>query len=441
MWASWCSNMHNKVPTVPHDMDYDVAEEECRTQQSLALFNAENTRTDIKTKRRRTEEHTDIDVGRLGQNRFALLAGLEIENIPSTSGQVRVDTSSTDNIISQRKSFCPPIFLQNVNMKHLIKQLEEKTPKITFKVKNVSKYKSKLYFTDASVQAEMMALLREKEGVVSHTHTPNELKQLPLILRGLCDGSDAEELKATLDIAIPDVISKVTKYTTKYSIMKNIDTGLFMVTLLPGKKLTDVSHIKYVHNQVVIWEVPKKKEKEIQCRRCQRWGHVAKNCGSEFKCVKCNAKHGPGECTRTTTDKTEPHCVNCGEAGHPANWRGCPSYKNYQKSRKERINKAREIKEMAIHNTKKTTHSALISPGKTFANLFQPQHNQAAQQIGKPQIVIELLKLTSLYLIPEELSIEQEIEIFLNEHQKMPTNEARTRFLRLLQKVKTIYGP
>ena len=58
--------------------------------------------------------------------------------------------------------FCPPIFLYDVNIKGLSEQLEAKTPKIHFKIKNVNKHKSKLYISDVSVHAEMMSILREK---------------------------------------------------------------------------------------------------------------------------------------------------------------------------------------------------------------------------------------------------------------------------------------
>ncbi|XP_037817258.1 uncharacterized protein LOC119607440 [Lucilia sericata] len=166
--------------------------------------------------------------------------------------------------------------------------------------------------TDATVHTEMMAVLKEKR-INSYSFTPRELKQISLVLRGQYHGTDIEELKSHLDGITPDVISKVTKFTTPYSMKNNCDTGLFLVTLHPGKNLSDISHVKFVLSQAVVWERPKKKDREIQCRRCQHWGHMAKNCNSDYKCVKCDQHHLPGECNRNKNDNSNP---KIGEAAH-----------------------------------------------------------------------------------------------------------------------------
>ena len=111
-------------------------------------------------------------------------SGLEIENAEDCPKQRREDKAPRATIKNAKKTFCPPIFLFDVNIKRLVDQLEAKTPKITFKIKNVNKKKSKLYLSDATVHSEMMALLREK-NIHSYSYTPKELKQSSFILRGL----------------------------------------------------------------------------------------------------------------------------------------------------------------------------------------------------------------------------------------------------------------
>lgn len=396
-------------------------------------------------KRKRIEGETaaDIDVSNLrydpnGQNRFGLLAGLEIENLETEENVNKPEsTIAGKSKNNKRKTFCPPIFIYNVNIKRLVEQLEAKTPKIEFKIKNVSKEKSKLYFADASVHANMMALLREN-GVHSYSFTPKEFKQMSLVLRGLCYGLEPEDVKHALDLIVPGVVCRVTKFTTPYSVKNKIDTGLFLIYLIPGKGLNDVAHIKYLLSQSIIWEKPKKKEQEIQCHRCQRWGHVSRNCNAEFKCVKCEQKHNPGECLRQRTDTSEPHCVNCKVFGHTANWKGCPTYREYIEKKKNILQKARDMKEKARNNVNKVLHSSVRSPGKTFASLFKP-HLPDHQQ-NKPSIVEEFLKLSN-YFFEQELSLEQEIDLFLRDFQSMPKIEAKKEFVRLLNKVKSTYGP
>lgn len=451
------------MPAIPPNMECEADDEESRREEQPDLAQANDTHKQTNkvntthTKKRLRLDGTilpsNVDIselrGRLANhnpneaNRFSILGvlgELDIENNPPIkSNPVNKETQKSTNDKTSTKSWCPPIFIYNVNIKTLVQQLQSKTPAITFKIKNINKNKSKIYFSDSTVHTEMMALLRTK-NIHSYSFTPKELKQDSLILRGLCFDSEPEAIKLELDSMVPDVVATVSKFSTPGSRKKNVETGLFLVSLLPGKKLTDVKHIKGLLHQVICWETPKKKDKEIQCHRCQRWGHTARNCNSAFNCVKCDQEHLPGECLRVRSEDSDPHCVNCGEAGHPANWRGCPTYKRYIKYRSEKIQKAREQRSAVSSNVNKAINMSLISPGTTFANLFQPSFNVNAKHSKKPSIVDDFLKLAKYFMEPEELTLEQEINIFLMEYTNMPKNEAKAEFLRLLNKVKTQYG-
>ena len=192
------------------------------------------------------------------------------------------------------------------------------------------------------------------------------------ILRRLYHGTDIVDIKSALDTIAPGVVgkvtkftklqyffdiglflvtlnlgkslqdkvvTKVTKFTTPYSVKNSFDAGLLLVTLNLGKSLQDIARIKFLLSQSIQWEKSKRKEKEVQYHICQRWGHAAKNCNSEAQCVNCDIKHPPGECQRTYMKTIAPHCVNC---DHPANRRGCPTYKKYIMSRKEHTRKVKE---------------------------------------------------------------------------------------------------
>lgn len=437
--------MHNKMPSVPPDMEFDVAEEECMTQGK----SSEDTEKyiQVNNKRKRIEAKLppkSIDVSTLyGQNYFRILGDLDIESTPSSSNQHKTNKDSTTNTSEKqpptRKAFCPPIFLHNVNVKLLVEQLGARTPPITFKIRNVSRNKSKLFFADPLIHADMMRLLKEKQ-ISAYSFTPMEFRQTSLIMRGLYHGCEVSEIKEELNRIVPGVVCNVTKYTTKHSHKNDYDTGLFLVTLNPGKSITDVTNIKEVLRQIIKWEKPNKKDKEVQCHRCQKWGHIAKNCSAEFKCVKCDQKHAPGECSRVSSEESAPHCVNCGELGHPANWRGCPSYKTYVKSKKDRSMMARMEKFTAAKNVNKAISSGLRVPDKTFAQLFHPQQYPSQPQENKSGIIDEFLKLTAYFMEPEELSLEDEITNFMRDYRKQSKQDAKTEFLRLLHKVRH-HGP
>lgn len=64
-----------------------------------------------------------------------------------------------------------------------------------------------------------------------------------------------------------------------------------------------------------------------QCHNCQLYGHSQRNCFAKPRCVKCLGDHSTSDCNRPKDPKLckePPSCVLCGEAGHPANYRGCP---------------------------------------------------------------------------------------------------------------------
>lgn len=429
------------MPTVPPDMEFDVVEEECRTQDKSPVITDK-----VSAKRKRIDEKrppTNIDVSTLyGQNYYGILGDLDIESSPQISTRPKsdkVNTTATSEKPPPSRTFCPPIFLYNVNVKHLVDQLGERTPPISFKIRNVNQNKSKLFLADPLVHADMMRLLKEKQ-IPAYSFTPKELRQTSLILRGLYHCCEVSDIKDDLNKNALGAVFKVTKFTTKHSVNNGYDTGLFLVTLCPGKTLTDVANIKSVLSQIVKWETPKKKEQEIQCHRCQKWGHVAKNCSSQFKCVKCDQTHATGECQRTRTDDSAPHCVNCNEAGHPANWRGCPFYKKFLKSKNDKIMKVRMEKITAAKNVRKAVSSGLRLPGKTFAQLFHPENNSVQSQENKPSIIDEFLKLSAYFMQPDEISLEDEIKLFMRGYKNMSRQVAKSEFMRLLNKVQS-HGP
>ncbi len=63
-----------------------------------------------------------------------------------------------------------------------------------------------------------------------------------------------------------------------------------------------------------------------QCRKCQRFGHAATNCGLEYRCVKCIHRHAPGDCP--LEDDQPAMCVNC-NGNHPASYKKCSAYTKY----------------------------------------------------------------------------------------------------------------
>lgn len=97
-----------------------------------------------------------------------------------------------------------------------------------------------------------------------------------------------------------------------------------------------------------------------------------------------------------------------------------------------------EEKATAIRNVKAVS-MAYTSPHKPFASHFRQNENNST--IQKPPIVTDFLKLADYFLEPEQMSLEQEISIFLKDFKNMEKSKARVEFLRILKKVKQQYDP
>ncbi|XP_073816945.1 uncharacterized protein [Musca autumnalis] len=446
-------------PTL-HDIEFDVAEEEVTSTPQVSCdvqTNIKNVKIANDRKRQRLEaalSPISVNASDLAnklanyntndQNKFGILGVLADVNL-KTSQPANVTRNVTEEDTTKKataKTWCPPIFVYNMDIIALVESLKTTIPAGSYKIKNINKSKSKLYFMDPTVHASMMAILKEK-NIHSYSFTPREQRQVPLVIRGLFNRTDADKIKLELDELVPNTVDKVTKFKTPYSIKRNSDTGLYAVSLLPGKRLGDVSHIKELQGQTMYWEKPKRKERDIQCHRCQKWGHIARNCNSAFKCVKCDQEHAPGQCQRVRSEAAEVYCTNCKETGHPANYKGCPIYKKFVAARHQKVAKAIEEKNIAKANVNRAINMSQISPGKTFSSLFNTQHPQQSKQNNqrsKPTIIEEFLKLANFFLEPEEMTLEQEINLFLKRYQTMSKADAKTEFLRLLNKVKDNYG-
>ena len=90
--------------------------------------------------------------------------------------------------------------------------------------------------------------------------------------------------------------------------------------------MDQLSQVKYLENvRGGFRPLYKQKGAKLHCARCQAWGHVKDVCHLPPKCMKCALGHYSWECTVIMKDSPRElmRCINCGDAGHPANYTGC----------------------------------------------------------------------------------------------------------------------
>ena len=63
-----------------------------------------------------------------------------------------------------------------------------------------------------------------------------------------------------------------------------------------------------------------------QCFNCQGYGHTARECKANTKCVICSGRHTSKDCQKKKESNFTARCCNCG-GYHTASYGGCPKYK------------------------------------------------------------------------------------------------------------------
>lgn len=239
---------------------------------------------------------------------------------------IRAPTSTQ----SAKSTKLPPINIFDITSRHITAMMIALHMK-EYTVRKVGATKHVLQMADLDDHEIVCQHL--KDAHAQHfTYTPTQRKNQSFILRGLDGDEDEAQVLAdlqNLQLAAVEFV-KVSKLTNNVA----RSNTLFVVQATAASvestilKATKLSHV------IVRWERLKRRD-ILQCRRCQRLGHTASNCGMQFRCVKCKEQHEPGQCGLPSGQIHEPHqvfCIACNKFGHPASYRGCPQIKSFKES-------------------------------------------------------------------------------------------------------------
>lgn len=184
-----------------------------------------------------------------------------------------------------------------------------------------------------------------------YTYTPKDLKPQTIVLKHIYGNYSADDIKAEILEANNNInIIKVIPIECKNSVYKKQH---FIIQITANSKKKDLTSLKKIGSQVAHWENIVK-NKVTQCKNCQRVGHTSSQCNMEYRCVKCSKTHERGKCTITNEDNNKDNltCANCGEKGHPANFRGCPFLVFANQSRQNHNPPKQKYKQFNTKNTR-----------------------------------------------------------------------------------------
>lgn len=184
---------------------------------------------------------------------------------------------------------------------------------MNFKFANNSVY----VYTTSREDFENIIDNAEKSHLAYFTHTPIWNKTKSIVLKGIPKCED--------EMIIQD-LEKHNIKCVKINIIKKKKDPMpqYPVRILTLEHNTDLKKVKAIRNVCftrVRWEDYHNKKGITQCHRCQNFGHAAKNCHMEPKCVKCGKSHITSVCMKKLEETS--YCCNCG-GDHPASYNNCP---------------------------------------------------------------------------------------------------------------------
>ena len=132
----------------------------------------------------------------------------------------------------------------------------------------------------------------------------------------------------------------------------------------------------------------------LRCFKCQRFGHISKNCRGKLKCPFCGDNHSFDKCQNSDNKK----CSNCG-GSHSAGFKGCSVFMKAQEikefSLQKKISYAEATKQINLinnsENQTKQTQQTLekINEDKIISEVFEKVKSQSKQ--NQEQIVNEIV--------------------------------------------------
>lgn len=230
-----------------------------------------------------------------------------------------------------------------------------------FKIKATSKDEIQIFTYDKLDKSKIQSFLESSDNKYQfHTFTERDEKDLIYVMKGHYFVEPKSLLKMLTDNNCP---------ASSVNFLNNNKANPSYIVHFPKNSVNLIllrTQFKSIDHCIVKWEsFNNKKKKLTQCYRCQRFGHTARNCHHEYRCVKCTDIHEPGQCSRKTLEGN-PKCVNCGKE-HAANNRNCEVFISY----KEKLDKLKKPKIVQLQQNQPRSFVSTKAPWAT-----QPLKNQ-----------------------------------------------------------------
>lgn len=248
----------------------------------------------------------------------------------------------------------PPLILTNKSALQEVRNLCQ-TNKIKLTKNTVWKPNGIQFFLDSAEDYRLLIEILKRKGISFHHFTLREDKNLKVVLRGVPEYENVEDIEAALrkeynTINVTRLYSRRTKQPLNLVLVEvpRSERHIFEIRSLLGSSISAESLRRPSVNQ---------------CHRCQQFGHAQNCCFNAPKCVRCGQGHLTADCTKKAEDRTTK-CANCDEA-HPASYTKCSKWPKLRSK----------------ENTgRKNIPTKFVSEGISYASVSQSQNKQETKK-------------------------------------------------------------
>ncbi|GBL68799.1 hypothetical protein AVEN_70036-1 [Araneus ventricosus] len=146
-------------------------------------------------------------------------------------------------------------------------------------------------------------------------------RPIKIVIKQLSEDTDPQDIVEDLS-SRGYVINRISQMRN-YKLKKPLPMFLLEIKKTENyKNIYNERNICYFRTKI---ETYRRKPKAIICYNCSGFYHAARNCHLKPKYIKCGGEHATRDCI-TKEKLPEPKCVNCGESGHIAAWKGCKAF-------------------------------------------------------------------------------------------------------------------
>lgn len=271
-----------------------------------------------------TQEHKKNKPMFVTANRYS---SLTIDDNIIESSVTHTDNTSNIEVDQPAKiKLPPPIFIRGIlDFVGFRNQLIDLIGPDNFIFKS-STNNLKVQTTQPEFYRKIINFLKEKNAQY-HTYQPLGDKPFRVVVRNLHPLTPTVEI----GIAIEEIGFSVRQITNVIQKTTKNNLPMFFVDLEPAAINNDIFNVtSLLHTKIKIEETHKRRD-ILQCHNCQDYGHSKKYCSYSPRCVRCGEDHPSTHCTKTKDLPAK--CALC-KGNHPANYKGCQTYKSLQQLQK-----------------------------------------------------------------------------------------------------------